>query len=258
MALTRPNSSQVNTRITAFSDPITVLNQGSTTANVDVGFLFNRANGLISNVALYWSESAQSIITAFTSNTGVTNSNIAVLSYAPITVGNVITTNGVFWANGVVYSSSAGGGAAAAGTLTGTTLNSTVVTSSLTSVGTLATLTVSGNIVYGTVPILINSSTTSSIGTAPKAIDTFATATYRGAKYLISTTDITNSQYQMAEITLTQDSANVGISVYGVSYTGTSSRMTFAANISAGALTLWGTGVSANNTVKLVRTLIPV
>jgi hypothetical protein len=170
----------------------------------------------------------------------------------------VITTNGVFWANGVVYSSSAGGGAAAAGTLTGTTLNSTVVTSSLTSVGTLATLTVSGNIVYGTVPILINSSTTSSIGTAPKAIDSFATATYRAAKYLISTTDITNSQYQMAEITLTQASANVGISVYGVSYTGTSSRMTFAANISAGTLTLWGTGVSANNTVKLVRTLIPV
>ena len=62
----------------------------------------------------------------------------------------------------------------------------------------------------------------------------------------------------MAEVILTQDGTSVGVSVYGVSYTGTSLRMTFTANISLGTLTLWGTGVSANNTVKLQRTLIPV
>ena len=156
MALTRPNASQVNTRITAVSDPITVLNQGAISANVDVGFLFNRANGLVSNVALYWSESAQSIVTAFTSNTGVTNSNISPSSYANLTignllmvqgsilgvvgnlsinrinavtigntgaqgifgnvstsgtqtVGNIITTSGVFWANGSAYTSGSAG-----------------------------------------------------------------------------------------------------------------------------------------------------
>jgi hypothetical protein len=78
----------------AEADPITVLNQGSSSANVDVGFLFNRANGLVSNVALYWSESAQSIVTAYTANTGATNSNITVTSYANLTVGNVLTVNG--------------------------------------------------------------------------------------------------------------------------------------------------------------------
>jgi len=94
MALTRPRFGQLNTSTVAEADPITVLNQGSSSANVDVGFLFNRANGLVSNVALYWSESAQSIVTAYTANTGATNSNITVSSYANLTVGNVLTVNG--------------------------------------------------------------------------------------------------------------------------------------------------------------------
>ena len=105
MALTRPRIGQFDTSSTTFSDPITVLHGGSTTANVDVGFLMNRANGLVSNVALYWNESGNTFVTAFTSNTGGTDSNILVTSYAPITVGNVITSNGVFWSNGVAYSS---------------------------------------------------------------------------------------------------------------------------------------------------------
>lgn len=94
MALTRPRLGQLNTNVVAQADPITVLNQGASSANVDVGFLFNRANGLVSNVALYWSESAQSIVTAYTSSTGTTNSNISVTSYADLTVGNVLTVNG--------------------------------------------------------------------------------------------------------------------------------------------------------------------
>ena len=110
MALTRPRAYQIETSIESISDPITVLHAGATLANVDVGFLVNRANGLLSNVAIYWSESGNSFVTAFTSNSGGTDSNITVSSYAPITVGNVITTNGVFWANGAAYSSGSGGG----------------------------------------------------------------------------------------------------------------------------------------------------
>jgi hypothetical protein len=94
MALTRPRLGQLNTSVVAQADPITVLNQGATQANIDVGFLFNRANGLVSNVALYWSESAQSIVTAYTDNTGATNSNISVTSYANLTVGNVLLVTG--------------------------------------------------------------------------------------------------------------------------------------------------------------------
>jgi hypothetical protein len=90
MALTRPRLGQLTTTVSSLSDPITVLNGGSTSANVDVGFLMNRANGLLSNVALYWSESGNTFVTAFTSNTGITNSNIAVTGYANITTGSIL------------------------------------------------------------------------------------------------------------------------------------------------------------------------
>lgn len=88
MALTRPRFGQLNTGVVSSTDPLTVLHAGSTLANVDVGFLMNRANGLVSNVALYWNESGNSFVTAFTSNTGGTDTNIAVTSYATITTGN--------------------------------------------------------------------------------------------------------------------------------------------------------------------------
>ena len=94
MALTRPRLGQLNTSSVAQSDPITLLNQGASSANIDVGFLFNRANGLVSNVALYWSESAQSIVTAYTSSSGATDSNISVSSYANLTIGNLLMVNG--------------------------------------------------------------------------------------------------------------------------------------------------------------------
>jgi hypothetical protein len=108
MALTRPKFYQVDTTITAFNDPITVLNSGATQANVDVGFLFNRANGLVSNVALYWSEANQTFTTAYTTGAGANNSNISATSYANIKTGN-ITAAAFFWANGAVFSSSSYG-----------------------------------------------------------------------------------------------------------------------------------------------------
>jgi len=94
MALTRPTLNNILTNVVAFADPITVLHSGATSANVDVGFLLNRANGLVSNVAIYWSESAQSFVTAFTSNSGATDSNISPSSYANLTIGNLLMVNG--------------------------------------------------------------------------------------------------------------------------------------------------------------------
>jgi hypothetical protein len=101
MALTRISPDMLNTTTEFFSAPMVVLHQGATQANVDVGFLFNRAQGLVPNVALYWSESTQSIVTAFTNNTGITNSNISVTGYANLTVGNVLLVNAQIYANGV-------------------------------------------------------------------------------------------------------------------------------------------------------------
>jgi len=89
MALTRPLINNLNTTVEVFQDPITVLHGGATLANVDVGFIMNRANGLVSNVALYWNESSNSFVTAFTSNSGATDTNISATSYANVTTANV-------------------------------------------------------------------------------------------------------------------------------------------------------------------------
>ena len=94
MALTRPKISNINTDIVGFLDPITVLHQGASQPNIDVGFLFNRANGLVSNVALYWSESANAIVTSFTSNSGSSNGNVQSTGYANVAIGSLIMLNG--------------------------------------------------------------------------------------------------------------------------------------------------------------------
>lgn len=118
MALTRPRLGQLISNVAVLADPITVLNGGATNANVDVGFLMNRANGLVSNVAIYWNETGQSFVTAFTSNSGATDNNISVTSYANLTTGTVntdrvVTTTGVFWPNGSAYSSASASSTAA-------------------------------------------------------------------------------------------------------------------------------------------------
>ena len=84
MALTRPRIGQLVTSVAQTSDPITVLKAGSASANVDVGFLINRANGLVSNVALYWSESGNSFVLSFTNNSGATDANIVATSFATV------------------------------------------------------------------------------------------------------------------------------------------------------------------------------
>jgi hypothetical protein len=131
-------------------------------------------------------------------------------------------------------------------------IQNTPIGNATASTGAFTTVTV------GTTPVLYTSASTSSIGTGPVAIDTFTTATYRSDKYTISVTDVTNSQYQTSELIVVHDGTTATISSYGVVYTGASARMTFTANIATGTLSLWGTGVSANNTVKLSRTVIPV
>jgi hypothetical protein len=90
MALTRPRIQQFDTTISSISDPITVLKAGVAQANVDIGFLMNRANGLVSNVAVYWSESGNTFVTAFTNDSGLATANITATGYATFTTGTLI------------------------------------------------------------------------------------------------------------------------------------------------------------------------
>ena len=99
MPLTRPPLSFLNSNSTVFTDPLLVLHQGSGSADSDVGFVFNRANGLVANVALYWSEADSTFYTAYTNSGGATDANLVPTSYAPITVGTLNANNAVVTGN---------------------------------------------------------------------------------------------------------------------------------------------------------------
>lgn len=110
MALTRPKFAQFDTTITSITDPQLVLNKNSTIANVDIGFVFNRDGGTASNVGVIWQESDSRFALIQTSNSGVTNSNISVSSYANLRVGRLIADDGLFYSNGNPISTGGGGG----------------------------------------------------------------------------------------------------------------------------------------------------
>lgn len=115
MGLTRPTAAQINTVITTISDPITVLNKGSTAANIDVGFIINRNGGSGANTAIFWNESANTFVTAFTTASGAADANISISTYANLkintlnatfvnTIGNIVSGGNVtapyFFGNG--------------------------------------------------------------------------------------------------------------------------------------------------------------
>ena len=99
MPLTRPPLSFLNSNSTVFNDPLLVLHQGSGSADSDVGFVFNRANGLVANVAVYWSETDDTFYTAYTNSGGATDANLVPTSYAPFTVGTINANNAVVTGN---------------------------------------------------------------------------------------------------------------------------------------------------------------
>ena len=92
MGLTRPRFSQFDTTISSISDPVTVLNKSSTLANVDVGFIINRNGGALANTAIFWNESANTFVTAFTTTTGAADANISISTYANLRVGTLTAT----------------------------------------------------------------------------------------------------------------------------------------------------------------------
>lgn len=111
MALTRTRFIQSDTTKAKLQDPITLLNSDSNVANVDVGFIVNRNLGISSNVALVWSESGNTFVVAFTNDTGITNSNLIVSSYANVTAGTIIVnslrTDNFLYSNGNPFSAPA-------------------------------------------------------------------------------------------------------------------------------------------------------
>ena len=130
----------------------------------------------------------------------------------------------------------------------------------------------SGVISYFTSPILfdntdITDGTTTVLGnnSSVQAIDSFAVATHRGAKYLVQVSDATANRFSLMEANVTHNGSNAFISVIKGADNGSSDgssvyeTLDLSADISGGNVRLLGQVNNTNNqVVKFVRRIIKV
>ena len=91
------------------------------------------------------------------------------------------------------------------------------------------------------------------------AIDTFAHATYRSAKYFISITDATNTRYEIVEANVTHNGTTAYISTFGRTTNYTDDLATFSAAINGLNVEVRVTNITSDSIVfKYQRIAIDV
>jgi len=108
----------------------------------------------------------------------------------------------------------------------------------------------------------INDNTVTVASSATTEIDSFASATYRSAKYFISISDATNDRYEIVEANLihgpsADSTTEAYLTVFGSTTSYTDPLCTFTADINDGNVRLLATNITSDSTVfKFQRTLI--
>ena len=104
----------------------------------------------------------------------------------------------------------------------------------------------------GNTAIVINSDVDSS----SESLDTWAHASYRGAKYFISVNDEVEDELESIECLVVHDGTTAYITDYNSVRTGSNSLITLTATLGGSNVTLSGSGARANLNVKMHRILL--
>ena len=91
--------------------------------------------------------------------------------------------------------------------------------------------------------------TVSVSSSATTTMNTFAAATFRSAKYVISIADATNDRFEVVEANVTHDGTNAFISTFGSVTDYTAPLCTFTADIDSGNVRVRVTNISSDTTV---------
>jgi hypothetical protein len=263
-------------------------------SNTQIQFNNNNEFGASANLTF---NSSTNLLTV-TGNIAANNANLgnaATANYLFATEGSLTLANGVIAVSGttggifsstltdlniglvanIVMGSSTGnvtvqGNLKSNGGVTGTTLTGTLTTNSqpnVTSVGTLANLTVSGNINTGNITVTntvdavnikvtdLFSKRTSINITTNTVIDTFPIAEFRSAKYTMRAGD--GFDYQALEVLLVHNNINSIITVYGSLSTSNTDLVLFTTDISAGNVNVYATAVGPGTNLNLMGTYVP-
>jgi hypothetical protein len=160
----------------------------------------------------------------------------------PGTNGQVLSSTGT---GNVEWATLTGGGgsniAADSVTFTGFGSNNIVISDPNISVD------LAGVVYYGAVDA------SQAIGTSPGTFDTWNATDFDSAFYVAATFNNTVTEYGTAAISVTTDGTDAFVSSGGIVATGTTGQLTYSAGYSAGNVTVYGTGVSADNTASYLR-----
>ena len=166
------------------------------------------------------------------------------------TVGNIVASGG------------GGGNITGANLVSANFFTGTLTTGAqpnITSVGTLASLVVTGNVTTGNVLLNggLQSNRSNVSATTDTVIDQFATSSYRTAKYIISASSANG--YQSIEALLVQDGTNSYITIYGsVCSNAVADIIDISSNINgvSGNVSLYATSSGGTATVNLITTYL--
>lgn len=141
--------------------------------------------------------------------------------------------------------------------LTGTFVaNTSVTTTNMLASGTATVQTLVSNTSVNGNTFILNGNVATTATTGALVLDSFATATYRTAHYIVQVTDNTNLQYHATQIMLIHNGTNVYQSEYNIIYSN-GVLGTFDSVISAGTVQLQFTASAATNkTIKVLRTAV--
>ena len=272
------------------------LDVGGNPAGSNTQIQFNNSSEFGASANLTFN-SSNNLLTV-TGNIAANNANLgnaATANYLFATAGSLTLANGVIAVSGntggifsstltdlniglianIVIGSSTGnvtvqGNLKSNGGVTGTTLTGTLTTNAqpnVTSVGTLANLTVSGNINTGNITVTntvdavnikvtdLFSKRTSINITTNTVIDTFPTTEFRSAKYTMRAGD--GFDYQALEVLLVHNNINSIITVYGSLSTSNTDLVLFTTDISAGNVNVYATAVGPGTNLNLMGTYVP-
>jgi hypothetical protein len=229
--------------------------------NVNAGNLLN-ANYLVSNSGCVSIAGAHIAYNSGTGAAGIFTSGVTDINFglgANVVIGSTTGT-----AN-IRNNLNVAGNAVITGNITANLVSGTLSTSAqpnITSVGTLTSLTVSGNINANnySANIVETNSVLSKRNVVPvttlTVIDSFPTTSYRSAKYVISSQS--DLGYESLEALLIHNDINSYITVYGAINDGGGNTVTLSTAINSGNVELRATGISSNTEIRLIGTYIPV
>jgi hypothetical protein len=228
----------------------------------------NSGAGLIANKLASDANVGAGLISLNTSITSAYQANVGAARIADVASGQANVGAGLISATSTItsaYQANVGAGLitvtngyqanTGAGLITKVAKAGDTMTGSLSTSGSLIGLNLTANniLTVNTNSIYEATAVTTST-TAQVVLDSFPTATYRSAKYLVQITS--GSSYELLELTLIHDGTTVYLSQYGNIKTGATLGV-FDATISAGTLSVLATPNNAITTFKTAATLIP-